>query len=407
MLENHPRFFEVYWAAQRVGLYITPLSTDQNADEAANIGRRLRRQGLRQRGRPGARGGRAAGTVPPGGPLPHPITAVVPTMASFTQAFGYGADTVYLLPAPLYHAPPLGFSAQVMRVGGTVVVMERFDPEHFLQLVEQHRVTHTQVVPTMFVRMLRLPDAVRARDDLSSLRCALHSAAPCPVAVKERMLDWWGAVIYEQYSGSEGSGNTVIGPEEWLAHKGSVGRAQMGEIKIVGDDGTVQPAGEPGMVYFSGSRRFAYHKDPGKTRDAFNAQGWSTLGDVGYLDADGYLDLTDRKAYMIVSGGVSIYPQEAENALALHPQVADVAVFGVPSEEFGEEVKAVVQPVDMAQAGPALEAELIAFCRETLSAIKCPRSIDFDPALPRQDNGKLYTRVLRERYWVRRGSRVG
>ncbi len=340
-------------------------------------------------------------------PFAHnPIEAVVPILATFTQAFGYGADTVYLSPAPLYHAAPLGFSAHMLRLGGTVVVMEKFDAEAFLQLVQRHRVTHTQLVPTMFVRMLKLPEAVRRAYDLSSLRCALHAAAPCPQDVKRAMLAWWGPVLYEQYSGSEGNGNTVIGPQEWLAHAGSVGRPLMGRIKIVGEDGAEQPTGEPGLVYFEGSRRFEYHNDPDKTREAFNERGWSTLGDVGYLDHEGYLYLTDRKAYMIVSGGVNIYPQEAENVLSLHPKVADIAVFGVPNEEFGEEVKAVVQPVDMAEAGAALEAELIAYCRERLSAIKCPRSIDFDRALPRQDNGKLYKRVLRDRYWAGRSSRV-
>ncbi len=217
------------------------------------------------------------------------------------------------------------------------------------------------------------------------------------------MIDWWGPRIVEQYSGSEGSGCTLITSAEWLTHRGSVGRALLNTIRIVGEDGELQAAGSPGAVYFEGSRRFTYHNDPGKTTEVFNDKGWSTLGDIGYLDDEGYLYLTDRKAYMIISGGVSIYPQEAEGVLTLHPKVIDVAVFGVPNAEFGEEVKAVVQPVDMAQAGPALEAELIAYCRTRLAALKCPRSIDFETRLPRQENGKLYKRLLRDRYWGDRG----
>ncbi|MEO5738588.1 MAG: AMP-binding protein, partial [Variovorax sp.] len=330
----------------------------------------------------------------------NPIGVMVPIMQTFARTLGYDADTVYLSPAPLYHAAPLGFSATVQRMGGTVVVMEKFDAEQFLMLVERHRITHTQVVPTMFVRMLKLPVELRMRYDLSSLKGALHAAAPCPVDVKQQMIDWWGPCIYEQYSGSEGSGCTLIISAEWLTHRGSVGKALLNTVRVVGEDGSLQPAGTPGTIYFEGSRRFTYHNDPAKTEGVFNDKGWSTLGDIGYLDDEGYLYLTDRKAYMIISGGVNIYPQEAEGVLTLHPKVVDVAVFGVPNAEFGEEVKAVVQPVDMAQAGPALEAELIAFCRERLAALKCPRSIDFEAQLPRQDNGKLYKRLLRDRYWT-------
>lgn len=458
MLENHLRFFEVYWAAQRAGLYFTPVSTHLSAEEAAYIindcGARLviASPALEAEARelpalcPGVENFFSAyGTMDgyesweavtgrnPGSPIAdevgghnmmyssgttgkpkgikvpfanNPIGAMVPVMQVFARSFGFDADTVYLSPAPLYHAAPLGFCATVQRLGGTVVVMEKFDPEALLAQIEAHRVTHTQMVPTMFVRLLKLPLDVRARYDVSSLKCALHAAAPCPVEVKEQMIAWWGNCIYEQYSGSEGIGCTIISASEWLEHKGSVGRALMGEIRIVGDDGSVLPAGETGAVYFASSRKFVYHNDPGKTAQAFNEQGWSTLGDVGHLDAGGYLYLTDRKAYMIISGGVNIYPQEAENALALHPDVVDVAVFGVPNEEFGEEVKAVVQPLDMSRAGPALEAALIAYCKERLASIKCPRTIDFEAQLPRQDNGKLYKRLLRDRYWLGRTSRV-
>lgn len=458
LLPNHPHFLTFYWAAMRCGLYLTPISSHSTPEEAAYIVRdcgaklvvssaRLQEvarvlpallpevhhwfsldqpfDGWRtwsqatsaQPATPIADevGGYnmmySSGTTgrPKGIKVPfanQPIEAMVPVMRQFAGAFGYDENTVYLSPAPLYHAAPLGFCATVMRLGGHVVMMDKFDPEGFLQCIERYRVTHTQLVPTMFVRLLKLPAATRARYDLRSLRCALHAAAPCPIEVKEQMLDWWGPVIYEQYSGSEGNGSTMIGPQDWLRHKGSVGRPLMGELRIVGEDGEPLPTGEVGTVYFESQRRFEYHNDPDKTRDAFNERGWSTLGDVGYLDKDGYLYLTDRRAYMIISGGVNIYPQEAENVLTMHPKVADVAVFGVPNDEFGEEVKAVVQPTDMALAGPELEAELIAYCRERLAALKCPRSVDFQAELPRHENGKLYKRQLRDRYWAGRAGRL-
>jgi acyl-CoA synthetase (AMP-forming)/AMP-acid ligase II len=312
---------------------------------------------------------------------------------------GIGADSIYLSPAPLYHAAPLRFSMMVARFGGTVIIMRRFDPEAFLRLVEAHRVTQTQVVPTMFVRLLKLPDDVRRRYDLGSLRAVVHAAAPCPPDVKAAMIDWWGPILLEYYGGTEGNGITVVNTPEWLAHRGTVGRPILGAVKILGEDDAEQPPGQTGMVYFAGTPSFSYHNDPEKTRGAFSRQGWSTLGDVGHLDADGFLYLTDRRAYMIISGGVNIYPQEAENALVGHPGVADVAVFGVPDAEMGEAVKAVVQPADIAQAGPALEAELIAYCRTKLSPIKCPRSVDFEAELPRTPTGKLLKRLLRDRYW--------
>lgn len=458
LLPNHPGFLPFYWAALRSGLYFTPISSHSTPEEAAYIARdcgaKLVLSSSALQGVAGALpallpevrhwfsldqpfdawrawshalaehsatpiddevGGHnmmySSGTTgrPKGIKVPfanQPIETMVPVMRHFADAFGYDENTVYLSPAPLYHAAPLGFCATVMRLGGHVVVMDKFDPEGFLQCIERHRVTHTQLVPTMFVRLLKLPPAIRDRYDLSSLRCALHAAAPCPIEVKEQMLAWWGPVIHEQYSGSEGNGSTTIGPHDWLQHKGSVGRPLMGQVRIVGKDGELLPAGEVGAVYFESQRRFEYHNDPDKTRDAFNARGWSTLGDMGYLDKDGYLYLTDRKAYMIISGGVNIYPQEAENVLTLHSQVADVAVFGVPNDEFGEEVKAVVQPTDMALAGPELEAELIAYCRDRLAALKCPRSVDFQAELPRHENGKLYKRQLRDLYWAGRASRL-
>jgi long-chain acyl-CoA synthetase len=312
--------------------------------------------------------------------------------------YGFSADTVYLCPAPLYHAAPIAWSMGTQRMGGTVVVMDRFDPLECLRLIEAFEVTHMQMVPTMFVRLLKLSDDERARYDLSSLRTVIHAAAPCPVEVKSRMLDWWGPIIHEYYSSSEGSGFTLIGPDEWRAHPGSVGRAVGGSIHILDDDGSELPPGEVGTVWFEGASRFEYHNDPVKTSEAFNPQGWSSLGDMGSVDADGYLYLSDRRTNLILSGGVNIYPQEVENELALHPAVADVAVIGVPDPEMGQQVKAVVQPARAGAAGPDLEAELIAFCRSRLAAFKCPRSVDFVEELPRLPSGKLAKRLLVDSY---------
>jgi acyl-CoA synthetase (AMP-forming)/AMP-acid ligase II len=313
----------------------------------------------------------------------------------------YGADetSIYLSPAPLYHAAPLGFTMGCLRQGIPVVVMESFDAERALEAIERYRITHSQWVPTMFVRMLKLPAEVRARYDLSSLRCAIHAAAPCPVPVKEQMIEWWGPVLFEYYAGTEGNGFVQLDSTEWLAHRGSVGRPLNCELHICNDDGKELAVGESGTVWFGGGGTFEYHDDPAKTEASRHPNGWSTLGDVGYLDDDGYLYLTDRKHFMIISGGVNIYPQEAENILITHDAVLDVAVFGVPNEEFGEEVKAVVQPVDMALATPELAIELVDWCRARLSHIKCPRSVDFRAELPRHPTGKLYKRLLKDEYW--------
>jgi acyl-CoA synthetase (AMP-forming)/AMP-acid ligase II len=291
-------------------------------------------------------------------------------------------------------------------LGTTIIVMEKYDPEQALALIERHGVTDSQWVPTMFVRMLKLDDEVRARYDVSSLRAAIHAAAPCPVDVKRRMIDWWGPVIYEYYAGTEGTGLTFTNSEDWLAHPGTVGKALMGEVVIIGDDDEELPAGEEGSVYFRSEIKFEYHNDPEKTAGAMLGENLSTLGDVGRLDEDGFLYLTDRKAYMIISGGVNIYPQEAENILTMHPSVFDVAVFGVPNEDFGEEVKAVVQAADGAVPGPELERELIAFCRSQLADVKCPRSIDFRDELPRHPTGKLYKRFLKDEYWKDHQARI-
>jgi acyl-CoA synthetase (AMP-forming)/AMP-acid ligase II len=345
--------------------------------------------------------GRPKGII---GPLPTgPIDQPDALTGLVGMLFGFEGGMIYLSPAPLYHAAPLRYCMAVHKYGGTVVVMERFDAEQYLALIERHRVTHSQVVPTMFVKILKLPDDVRERYDLSSVKAIIHAAAPCPIEVKERMIAWLGPVIFEYYSATEGAGFTAIGPEEWMRKKGSVGKSLLGEIRILDEDGKLLPPGREGRIYFHGGPPVSYHNAPEKTAEVTGEHG-ATFGDIGYVDADGYLFLTDRASYMIISGGVNVYPQETENVLVMHPKVADVAVIGVPNDELGEEVKAVVQPKDWADAGPELAAELIEYCRARLSHIKCPRSVDFDPELPRHDTGKLYKRLVKDRYWPKKGA---
>jgi len=452
LLENHPRFFQICWAAQRSGLYYTAISwrlqqaeveyivdnceakvfitsrerkavVEPLIDKMPNVVKRYMIDGTisgfdawedaiaAMPAEPIAdqREGQAmlysSGTTgyPKGikKPLPDAPYGEGLDISIMSALYGATEDSIYLSPAPLYHAAPLAFTMGMLRHGTQVIVMEHFDAERALEYIERYRVTHSQWVPTMFVRMLKLPEDVRLRYDVSSLRCAIHAAAPCPVPVKEQMIEWWGPVIYEYYAGTEGNGFVQLNSEEWLAHKGSVGKPLGCEIHICDDEGDEVPVGEAGTIYFGGGGEFEYFKDSEKTEGSRHPQGWSTLGDVGYLDEDGYLYLTDRKHFMIISGGVNIYPQEAENALITHPKVMDVAVFGVPNEEFGEEVKAVVQPKDMADASPELAIELMDYCRSQLSHIKCPRSIDFREELPRHPTGKLYKRLLKDEYWAK------
>ncbi len=328
-----------------------------------------------------------------------PFGEINPSVKALMDITGLNEDTVYLSPAPLYHAAPLRFCLWTMTAGGTVVVMDRFDAEEAPALIEKYKVTTSQWVPTMFIRMLKLPENIRKQYDLSSQKMVIHAAAPCPVSVKEQMIDWWGPIIFEYYSGTEGNTFTAIFSNEWLTHKGSVGKCFVGKIHILDEEENEVPVGTSGQIYVEGGNTFEYHKDKEKTSKAMSRQGWNSIGDIGYVDEEGYLYLTDRKANMIISGGVNIYPQEAENALSVHPKVYDVAVFGVPNPEFGEEVKAVVQPVSMDEAGPDLENELIEYCRENLSTIKCPKTVDFRAELPRTPTGKLLKRLIKEEYW--------
>jgi long-chain acyl-CoA synthetase len=450
MMLNEIDFLPICWAAQRAGLIYVAMSTKLTADEAGYI---VQDSGAKAifcspaladvavAATPGLSAaarlcsGEAPGCTPLGqaiaglpvsciadessgrdmlyssgttgrpkgvrGALPEgPIDQVDALTGMVAMLYKFGPGMMYLSPAPLYHAAPLRYCMSVHKFGGTVVVMEKFDPEAYLRLVEQFCITHSQLVPTMFVRMLKLPDDVRSRHDTSSLQVAIHAAAPCPVDVKHAMIAWWGPVIYEYYSATEGAGFTAISPQEWLERPGSVGKSILGEIRILDDDGTRLGPNQVGRIFFHGGGNFSYHNDPEKTASVMGEHG-ATFGDIGRVDEDGYLFLTDRQAFMIISGGVNIYPQEAENTLISHPDVADVAVFGIPDEVMGEAVHAVVQPRDMARAGPDLEAELIAYVRSRLSHVKCPKRIDFRAELPRHDTGKLYKRLLKDEYWAR------
>jgi fatty-acyl-CoA synthase len=370
------------WTATTAALPETPISDEaQGSDMLYSSGTTGRPKGIKW---------------PLPDDLPGGRTMLVELLSSL---FGYAADTHYLSTAPLYHAAPLRHSMVTIRMGGTAYIMDRFDPLIALSLIETFRITHSQWVPTMFVRLLKLPPEDRARFDLSSMCMAVHAAAPCPADVKRRMIDWWGPIIHEYYAGTENNGFTAIDTPEWLAHPGSVGRAKLGVVHICDEVGHELPVGQEGEVFFENGHQFLYHNDPDKTAACTNAAGWTTLGDIGRLDHEGYLYLTDRKSFVIISGGVNIYPQETEDILLSHPVVLDAAVFGVPNEDFGEEVKAVVQLLPGKTASTALADELIATCRARLSSIKCPRSIDFRATMPRSATGKLYKRRLKAEYW--------
>jgi len=456
-MENRTEFFVCLWAGQRSGLYVTAINRYLRPDEAAYI---LDDSNCRAVFSSRPMGEQATGLVdlapqvdlwlrcdgggdgfddltesmahfPPeplasqprgetmlyssgttGRPkgIKRPISglqiddpASQPTVALLLSGlFGFDADTVYLSPAPLYHSAPLGFTAGTQILGGTCVVMEKFDAAQSLRYIDDYAITHSQWVPTMFGRILRSDPDVRANYDGATHKVAIHAAAPCPVEVKQGMFDLWGPIIHEYYAGTELNGFVYCSPQDWLAHPGTVGKSILGTVHICDDAGAELPNGEPGIIYFEREEVvFEYHSDAKKTKESRHPdhQNWSTLGDVGYLDDDGYLYLTDRKAFMIISGGVNIYPQEIEDCLIVHPKVADVAVIGVPNDDMGEEVKAIVQLEDGVEINDDVARELMAYCRERLAHYKTPRSIDFRDQLPRLPTGKLYKRLLRDEYW--------
>jgi long-chain acyl-CoA synthetase len=449
LLENHSRYHELAWAADRSGLFYTCISTRLSTSEAAFIlkdssskvlltshatsamaSTMLAEVQLEQRfvvdgplegfrdyiverdtfpAHPivdqscGASMLYSSGTTGrpkgvefalPEGPIDHldPLTDLA------MKSFGFAPGMVYLSAAPMYHSAPLRWSMCVQKVGGTVIVMEKFDAQYALQLIEEYGVTVSQWVPTHFVRMLKLPLETRRRYDLSSHKTCFHGSAPCPISVKEQMIEWWGPIIREFYAGTEFNGMTGITSSEWLTHKGSVGRAIYGNLHICDDDGNGLPALSDGSIYYEGGTRIQYHNDPEKTASAYNNRGWSTLGDIGRLDEDGYLYITDRKSFMVISGGVNIYPREIEDVVVAHPRVADVAVIGAPDEDLGERLVAIVQPLDWNDAGPALAAELQALLQSKVGSLKTPRQIDFIAELPRHPTGKLYKRLMRDQY---------
>ena len=332
--------------------------------------------------------------------LPHVPPSEAPGMMSALVSFWMTPDSVYLSPAPLYHTAPSVWSMSAQAGGITTVVLEKFDPEGCLDAIQRHRVTHGQFVPAMFTRMLKLPEAVRNSYDLSSLQRVMHAAAPCPVEIKKQMIDWWGPIIDEYYASSEAIGSTLISAEEWLAHPGSVGKPMACAIHILDEQGNELPPGHAGEIYFEGGFSFEYLNDEAKTAASRDTHGWTTVGDIGYVDEEGYLYLTDRRHHMIISGGVNIYPQETENLLVTHPKVMDAAVFGVPDDEMGQRVVAAVQTVDPTDATDEFADELLTWLRDRLAHYKCPRSITFEAQLPRTDTGKLYKNGLIEKYSV-------
>ncbi|TCZ53956.1 AMP-binding protein [Roseicella aquatilis] len=450
LMDNRPEFLEIAEATRLAGLYYTPLSIHLRPHEVAYVlgdsGAKLLiaspalaplAQELAEEGAVGDRPRYAVGQGIPGygsyeaglaaqdpaAPLPErPVgreflyssgTTGLPKGIrrplipwadrdapewdmTWRSLYGFGEDTVYLSPAPLYHAAPNRYVYRTLVEGGTAVVLKKFEPALALATIERFRVTHSQWVPTMFVRMLALPEAVRRGHDLSSHRCAIHAAAPCPPAVKRAMIEWWGPILWEYYAGSEGVGTTVISPQDWLRRPGSVGRPVNGvRVHITDEAGNELPPGQTGSIRFSGAPRFAYHNAPEKTAASYDAQGRATLGDLGWLDEEGWLYLSDRRADLVLSGGVNLYPAEIEAVLAQHPDVAEVAVVGIPHPEMGEQVHAVIVPRRGARPEPAL---LEAWCRDRLAGPKRPRSWEITEELPRSEAGKLLRRLLKERY---------
>lgn len=448
LLDNRPEFLEIAEAVRIAGLYYTPLSVHLRPKEVAYVladsGARLviaspalaelaaalveegvigdRPRFALGEGLPGYAGYEAAlAATDPTAPLPErpvgreflyssgttglpkgirrPLIPYANRDApewdmTWKALYGFGEDTVYLSPAPLYHAAPNRYVYRTLCEGGTAVIMAKFDPAEALALIERHRVTHSQWVPTMFVRMLALPEAVRRAHDLSSHRAAIHAAAPCPVPVKRAIMIWWGPILWEYYAGSEGIGTTVISPQDWLQRPGSVGRPVNGvTLHIASEDGAELPPGQTGIIRFEGAPRFAYHNAPEKTAACYDERGWATLGDLGWVDDDGWLYLSDRRADLILSGGVNLYPAEIEAVLIQHPAVGEVAVVGIPHPEMGEQVHAVIVP-----RAPVTEAALAEHCRQHLAGPKRPRSYEFVEELPRSEAGKLLRRILKERY---------
>ncbi|SPB14584.1 long-chain fatty acid--CoA ligase [Caballeronia novacaledonica] len=454
VMENNLRYFEVCWAAVRSGLVVTPVNRYLTAAEAAYIvkdggskvvisshamrklasglvaltpdcvahfmidgvidGWQSYEQALSsapEEIEPEERLGTlmlySSGTTGrPKGILRAPTSTALhdlvdPVRQRLYESYRFDSDTVYLSTAPLYHSAPIAYALHLMCRGATLVFMERFDAQTALALIERYRITHSQWVPTMFVRLLKLPGMVREGYDLSSLRVAIHAAAPCPIEVKQQMIAWWGPILHEYYGATEGNGITQIDSADWLAHPGSVGRPLCGTLHICDDTGAPCPDGTPGLIYFErAAPAFHYHRDEEKTRRAQHPLHplWTAVGDIGYVDGEGYLYLTDRQSFMIISGGVNIYPQAIEDALVSHPHVLDAAVIGVPHPEMGEEVMAVVELVAEAVPCDTLADELRAFLRERVARYMVPRSFDFVDALPRLPTGKLYKQALRERY---------
>jgi acyl-CoA synthetase (AMP-forming)/AMP-acid ligase II len=459
-MENNSRFLEICWAAQRSGLYFTPISSKLTAGEVkyihddcnskflisskylknvANETYELTKNTEHHYMVDGTEKGwqsfedaikdlpktpvtdeemgqdmlYSSGTTgKPKGirvPLKHiPIDQSDALMSVIAPLYDINENTKYLSPAPLYHAAPLRFTMRVNYLGGTNIIMENFDAEMSLSFIEKYKINMSQWVPTMFVRMCKLPEEVRMKYDLSTHECAIHAAAPCPIEIKKRMIEWWGEIINEFYAGSEGNGFFACNSKEWLSHIGTVGKPIFGIPHICDEEGNELSVGSEGTIWFESDVEFSYHNDEKKTLETRHPKNskWTTLGDIGKLDEDNYLYLTDRKAFMIISGGVNIYPQETEDLIITHPKVFDCAVIGAPNQEFGEEVKAVVQPISWNDIGKDLEEEIIEFCKNNLSSIKCPRTVDFEKELPRHPTGKLYKRLLKDRYWGKKDTKI-